>query len=49
MAIFESALDAILKAFAWFTTSSASQYAYNAVTALMNLLLKIAGNAGLKK
>ncbi|MBQ7542254.1 MAG: hypothetical protein IJT44_08200 [Clostridia bacterium] len=48
MAIFESALEVILKAFAWITTSNASQYAYNAATALMNLLLKIAGNVGLE-
>lgn len=46
MAILETALNAILKAFAWITTSNASQYAYDAVTAVMNLILKIVGNVG---
>lgn len=46
MAIFENFLNVILKAFAWITTSNASQYAYDALTALMNLILKIAGNIG---
>ena len=48
MAIFENALNVILKAFAWITTSNASQYAYDALTAFMNLILKIAGNVGSK-
>ncbi len=46
MAIFENALNVILKAFAWITTSGASQYAYDALTAFMNLILKVAGNVG---
>ena len=46
MAILETALQVILKAFAWITTSNASQYAYDAVTAVMNLVLKLAGNIG---
>ena len=44
MAILETALNAILKAFAWITTSSASTYAFDAVTAVMNLILKTVGN-----
>ncbi len=46
MTILENALNVILKAFAWFTTSNASQYAYDALTAFMNLILKITGNIG---
>lgn len=46
MAILENALNVILKAFAWVTTSNASQYAYDALTAFMNLILKLAGNIG---
>ncbi len=46
MAIFENFLNVILKAFAWVTTSNASQYAYDALTAFMNLVLKVAGNVG---
>jgi hypothetical protein len=46
MAILENALNVILKAFAWMTTSSASTYAMDAVTAFMNLILKFAGNVG---
>ena len=46
MAILESALNAILKAFAWVTTSNASQYAYDALTSVMNLILKLVGNIG---
>ena len=46
MAILENALNVILKAVAWVTTSNASQYAYDALTAFMNLILKIAGNLG---
>lgn len=46
MAILENALQVILKAFAWVTTSNASQYAYDAITAVMNLILKLAGNIG---
>ena len=47
MAIFQSFLEVILKAFAWITTSGASQVAYDAITAVMNFILKIAGNLGL--
>lgn len=46
MAILESVLNVILKAIAWITTSNASQYAYDAFTALANLILKAAGNIG---
>ena len=46
MTILENALNVILKAVAWVTTSSASQYAYDALTAFMNLVLKLAGNIG---
>ncbi len=48
MTILENALNVILKAVAWLTTSSASQYAYDALTAFMNLVLKLAGNVGSK-
>ncbi|MBQ3150918.1 MAG: hypothetical protein IJB86_06700 [Clostridia bacterium] len=48
MAILESVLNVILKAIAWVTTSNASQYAYDALTAFANLILKAAGNIGLK-
>ena len=46
MAILENALNVILKAVAWITTSNASQYAYDALTAFMNLIIKLAGNLG---
>ena len=46
MAILENALNVILKAVAWITTSNASQYAYDALTAFMNLILKLLKEAG---
>ena len=48
MAILESALTVILKAVEWITTSSASTFAMNTLTAFLNLILKVAGNMGLK-
>lgn len=48
MAILEAVLTVILKAFAWVTTSGASQYAYDALTSVMNLILKLAANIGTK-
>ncbi|MBR6314931.1 MAG: hypothetical protein IKR49_09905 [Clostridia bacterium] len=48
MGILEAALTVILKAFAWVTTSGASKVAYEALTAVMNLILKIASSLGLK-
>ena len=44
MAILEQGLDVILKAIAWITTSNASQYAYDAFTAVANFILKLVGN-----
>ena len=46
MGILESALQVILKAWAWLTTSNASTVAYEALTSVMNLILKLAGNIG---
>lgn len=48
MGILESALTVVLKAVEWITTSSASTFAMNALTAFLNLILKVAGNIGLK-
>ncbi len=47
MAIFESFLTVILKAFAFVTTSSASTVAYEALISVMNFILKLAGNIGI--
>lgn len=46
MGILENVLNVILKAFAFVTTANASQYAYDALTAFMNLITKIVGSIG---
>lgn len=46
MAILESVLTVFQKAITWLTTSSASTYAYDALTSVLNLILKVAGNIG---
>ena len=44
MAILEQGLNVILKAIAGITTSSASQHADDAFTAVANFILKLVGN-----
>lgn len=44
MAVLEQALKVVLQAFAWVTTSAASDFAFKALAEVANLVMKLVGS-----